>query len=106
MLEFQIVEKVVWSKEQKMKRVAPALQLLFQFRAKWNPDIFLENHRTPFHLICISAGDHHDLLDLLIQSSERTLIDIKDDYECTALIHAGRNTNIKCMRKLIPTVLM
>ena len=100
-LGFQIVERKIWSREQKIERTTPALQLLLQFGAKWNPDFFWKNHRPPYHLICISAGDHHELLDLLIQLSERTLIDIKDDYECTALMHAGRNTNIKCMRKLI-----
>ena len=97
MIGLQIVQK----KEQEMGRVAPALQLLLQFGAKWNPDSLLEHQRTPFHLICLSAGDHHDLLDLLIQSSERTLLHVKDYYQCTALVYAVPNANINCLRTLI-----
>ena len=97
MLGLQIVQR----KEQEMGRVAPALQLLWQFGAKWNSDSLLEHRMTPYHFICLSAGDHHDLLGLLIQSSGRTLLHVKDDYENTALMYAVENANIKCLRTLI-----
>ena len=100
MLVLQIVQR----KEQEMRRVAPALQLLLQSGAKWNPDSLLEHQMTPFHLICLSAGDHHDLLDLLIQSSEQTLLHklhVKDDCKYTALMYAVKNANINCLRSLI-----
>ena len=93
--------QIVQRKEQEMERVAPALQLLCQFGAKWNPDTLLEHQMTPYHLICLSTGDHHELLDLLIQSSERTLLHSKDDDECTALLYAVKNANINCVRILI-----
>ena len=97
MVGLQIVQK----KEQEMECVAPALQLLWQSGAKWNPDSLLEHQMTPFHLICLSTGDHHDLLDLLIQSSERTLLHVKDHYDYTALMYAVKNANINCLRILI-----
>ena len=69
--------QIVQRKEQEMERVTPALQLLCQFGAKWNPYTLLEHQMTPYHLICLSTGDHHELLDLLMQSSERTLLHSK-----------------------------
>ena len=97
MLGLQIVQK----KEQTMVHVAPALQLLWQSGAKWNPDSLLEHRMTPYHFICQSTGDHHDLLDLLIQSSGRRLLHAKDDYDYTALMYAVNNANINCLRILI-----
>ena len=97
MLGLQIVQR----KEQEMGCVAPALQLLWQFGAKWNSDFLLEHQMTPYHLICLSTGDHHGLLDLLIQSSEQTLVHIKDAYGFTALMYAVKNANINCLRILI-----
>ena len=93
--------QIVQRKEQKLGRVAPTLLILLQSGAKWNPDSLLEHRMTPYHLICQSAGDHHELLDLLIQSSERTLLLSKDDYAYTALMHAVENANINCLRNLI-----
>ena len=93
--------QIVQRKEQAMGRVAPALKLLFQFGAKWNVDSLLEHQMTPYHLICQSAGDHCKLLDLLIQSSERTLLHVTDYYDYTALMYAVANANINCLRFLI-----
>ena len=97
MLGLQIVQR----KKQKMGHIAPALQLLWHTGAKWNPDSLLEHQMTPYHLMCQSAGDHHGLLDLLMQSSEQTLVHAKDDYENTALMYAVENANINCLRTLI-----
>ena len=84
-----------------MVHLAPVLQLLFQFDAKWNPDSLLEHHMTPYHLICLSAGDHHDLFEFLIQSSQRILVHAEDYYEDTALMYVVENANINCLRILI-----
>ena len=97
MLGLQIVQM----KEQQMRRIAPVLQLLWQFGAKWNPDSLLEHQMTPYHLICLSTGDHHELIAFLIQSSERTLLHVMDDYGFTALMYAVKNANINCLRSLI-----
>ena len=101
MLGLQIVQR----KEQEMGRIAPALRLLWQSGAKWNQDSLLERQMTvimtPYHLICRSAGDHYKLLDLLIQSSERTLLHATDYYDYTALMYAVKNANINCLRFLI-----
>ena len=97
MLGLQIVQR----KEQEMGRIAPALRLLWQSGAKWNQDSLLGRQMTPYHLICRSAGDHYKLLDLLIQSSERTLLHAVDYYDYTALMYAVENANINCLRFLI-----
>ena len=96
MLGLQIVQK----EEQRMVHVAPALQLLLQSGAKWNPDSLLEHQMTPYQLICLSTGDHHDLLDLLIQSSERTLVHAEDYYEYIALMYAVENATHQLSEKL------
>ena len=93
--------QIVQREEQEMGFVTPALQLLCQFGAKWNSDSLLKYQMTPYHLICLSAGDNHELLDLFIQSSEQTLLHAKDSYEYTALEYAVINANINCLRTLI-----
>ena len=97
MLGLQIVQR----KEQELGRVSPVLQLLWESGAKWYPDSLLEDQMTPYHLICQSAGDHCELLDLLIESFERSLLHVKDSNGCTALMYAVENANINCLKSLI-----
>ena len=93
----QIVRKL----QRELSQAAPTLQLLLKFGAKWTNDALLENGRTPYHLICQSYGDHHELLDLMLLSSGQALIDTEDQSNCTALIYAIRNANINCVRSLL-----
>ena len=81
--------------------VAPALTLLLQSGAKWNNDVLLDEQKTPLHIICESPGDHHELLELMIKSSQRTIINTRDINGCTALLCAIENANIDCMKCLI-----
>ena len=95
---FQIVQR----KDREMHQVAPTLQLLLQHGAQWKDGALLEHEMTPCHLICQSTGDHHELLDWTLKSSDRTLINTKDkSHSYTALLYAVRNANINCVRTLI-----
>ena len=94
----QLVER--WQRDL-MSQVAPTLQLLLQFGAQWKVDTLLDHKRTPYHLICRSSGDHHELLDLMLLSSGRELIDTEDSQGFTALLYAVENKNINCVRSLI-----
>ena len=93
--------RVVQRKERELSHVAPALTVLLQSDAKWNPDVLLDDQKTPLHIICESPGDHHQLLDLMINLSQRTIIDTQDMYACTALLYAVRNDNVNCVKCLI-----
>ena len=93
--------QVVQRKEKELSHVAPALTLLLQSGAKWNIDALLDRQMTPYHIICKSPGDHHELLDLMIKSSQRTIIDTQDNSRSTALLYAVHNTNINCLKCLI-----
>ena len=93
--------RIVHRKEREFSHVAPALTLLLQSGAKWNIDILLDNQKTPYHIICESPGDHHQLLDLMIQCSQRTIIDAQDWTGRTALMQAVQNANINCLKCLI-----
>ena len=93
--------QIVQRKDREMHQVAPTLQLLLQHGAKWKDGALLEDQMTPYHLICQSTGDYHELLDWLLKSSDQTLINTKDGYGSTALCHAVRNANINCVRTLI-----
>ena len=93
----QLVER----RDQELSQVAPTLQLLLQFGAQWKVDTFLDHRTTPYHLICKSSGDHHELLDLMFISSGRELIDTEDSSGFTALLYAVKNANINCVRSLI-----
>ena len=92
--------KLVMSKKWTMSDVAPTLKMLLQYGAKWNRDD-LPGMTTPFHVICQSPCDHHDILDLMIKEIGPTLLNASDNVERTALMCAVHNANIKCVKTLI-----
>ena len=93
--------KIVQKQERELSQVAPTLQLLLKHGAKWMNDALLENGMTPYHLICKTNGDHHELLDLLLVASKQGLIDKEDHSDCTALVYAIWEANINCVRSLL-----
>ena len=94
--------RIVQRRKRELSHMAPALTILLQYGAKWNSDALLDDQKTPYHIICESTGDHHELLDLMmIKSSQQTIIDTQDIYERTALLYAVSYANIKCLKCLI-----
>ena len=93
----QFVER----RDRELSQVAPTLQLLLQFGAQWQVDTLLDHKTTPYHLICKSSGDLHELLDSMFISSGGKLIDAEDSQGFTALLYAVKNANINCVRSLI-----
>ena len=93
--------RIVRQNQRKLSHVAQTLTMLLQSGANWNSDTLLDNQKTPCHIICESEGDHHELLDLMIKSSQKGIINTLDIYKHTALMHAVRNTNINCIKILI-----
>ena len=93
--------QIVQQKERELSHVAPALTLVLQSGAKWNSDFLFEEQKTPYHIICESPGDHHELLDLMIKSSQQIIIDTQDSSRCTAVVYAVQNANINCLKCLI-----
>ena len=93
--------RIVQRMEKKLSHVAPALIILLQAGAKWNGNTLLDKQKTPYHIICESEGDYHELLDLMMKSSQGVASDAHDISMHTALMHAVRNTNINCIKKLI-----
>ena len=92
---------IVQEKERELSQLAPALTVLLQSGAKWNNDTLLDEQKTPYHIICDSPGDHHELLDLMIKSSQRTIIDRQDIYDRTASLYAVRHANLNCLKCLV-----
>ena len=82
-VRFLIVQK----QERELSQVAPTLLLLLEFGAQWINNALLENEKTPYHLICQSSGDHHELLDLMLLSYGRALLDTEDCSNRTALVY-------------------
>ena len=97
LLGLQIVER----KEKVLSDMAPVITILLQSGAKWNSDVLLDNQRTPYHIICRSRGDHHKLLDLMIKSLQRTMINAGDSKGRTALLYAVCHVNINCLKCLL-----
>ena len=93
--------QIVQRKVSELCHVARALTTLLQFGAKWNSDSLLDEQKTPYHIICESPGDHHELLDMMIKSSQRRMIDEEDIRMSTALVYAVRNVNLNCLKCLI-----
>ena len=93
--------RIVQLDERELSHVAPALTILLQSGAKWNRNALLDKQKTPLHIICESSGDHHELLELVIKSSQRTIIDARDIHKFTAVYYAVKNANINCIKCLI-----
>ena len=93
--------RIVQRDEKELSHVAPALTILLQYGAKWNSDVLLDDHKTPYHIICESIGDYHELLDMMIKTSDQTIIDTIDNTGSTAIWHAVKNANINCLKCLI-----
>ena len=93
--------RIMPRKRKRLPETAQTLKLLLQSGAKWNNDVLLADQMTPLHVICESPGDHHELLDLMIKSSQRAIIDLRDVYKRTALTYAVVHANIKCLKSLI-----
>ena len=93
--------RLVQWEEKELSHVALALTLLLHAGAKWNSDALLSEQKTPLHIICESPGDHHELLNLIIKSSQRTIINTRDNDGHTALLYAVKNANINCLKCLI-----
>ena len=93
--------QIVQQNERELSEMAEKLTILLQFGAKWNNYVLLGTQKTPYHTICKSPGDHHQLLRLMIKSSKQTIINRRDGKRRTALIYAVLNANINCLRCLI-----
>ena len=94
---FQVIQR----EDRQMHQVTPTLQLLLQHGAQWKDGALLEQQMTPYHLICQSTGDQHELLDCMLKSSDRTQINTTDSHGSTSLFYAVRHANINCVRTLI-----
>ena len=92
---------VVQQKNSKLSHMEQSLTILLQSGAKWNSDALLDEQKTPYHIICQATGDLHELLDLMIKSSQQTIIDARDYRGHTALMYAVDNLNINCIQCLI-----
>ena len=93
--------QIVQRRVRELSQVAQALTILLQSGAKWNSDVLLDSQMTPCHIICESPGDHHELLDLMIKSSQGAIIDKQDVRGCSAVMYAVRFDNIKCSHCLL-----
>ena len=98
-LEFGL--RIVQRRERKLSQVSRILTMLLQSGAKWNNYALLDQQKTPYHIICDSEGDHHELLDLMIKSLHGVRIDTQDSYKHTALMNAVRSKNVNCVKILI-----
>ena len=93
--------QVVQQKKRELSHVGQALTILLQAGSKWVCDDLLDEQKTPYHIICESPGDHHQLLDLMINLSQQTIIDQQDSHRHTAMMYAVKNSNINCLKSLI-----
>ena len=93
---------LVIHKTRTVSEVAPTIILLLQNGVKWGRIVRpLSTKRTPYHIICGSTGEHHELLELIIKDLKRSLLNAKDNKKRTALMYAVQNANVKCVESLI-----
>ena len=85
-----------------MSDAGPTLTMLLKYGAIWYGDELVSvGTTTPYHVICLLPGDHHELLDLMIKEIGRVLVDAEDDSDNTALMYAVQSANINCVKTLI-----
>ena len=97
----QCIELVI-NRKWTMSDVAPKMKMLLHDCTELAHDhLIMPDKLTPYHLISRSPGDLQPLLELTIKELGRSLLNAKDDNECTALMYAVRNANIKCVKCLI-----
>ena len=95
----ELIIRLVRNQSMTVSDLAPTLIVLLQNGAAWN--IPPTPVSTPYHVVCGGTGDHQELLKLMINKLGRKLINAKDEEDCTALICAVKNANIKCAETLI-----
>ena len=85
-----------------MSDVAPTLMVLLKNGARWGLKAkLMPTKRTPYHVICDSTGDHHELLEWMITELGSKFVNSKDYQGSTALKFAVKNANINCVKCLI-----
>ena len=65
----------------------------------WRSCVF--DTTTPYHVLCLAPGDHHELLDLMIREIGRVLVDAADACDNTALMYAVLRSNANCVITLL-----
>ena len=89
--------KLVTKKKQTISDITPTLKILLKYGAKKN----FYDHTTPYHIICLDAGDNDEILDFAIKELGKSLINAKDSINRTALLCAVLTANIECVERLI-----
>ena len=86
---------------QHISHVVAALQLLLQFGTQWDGSTLFDMQRTPYQIICQCPSDPYELLDKMIKSSGKQLMNQYDYFGCTAVMYAVHNKNFECLSCLI-----
>ena len=89
---------LVTRKDRTILEITPTLMILLRYSAK--TQLFYSSW-TPYHVICLAAGDQHELLELLMEEFEAWAINATNSKCLTPLICAVKMTNLKCVKKLI-----
>ena len=93
--------KLVTNKDRTISEITPTLRILLQYGVKRSLSQQFYSNWTPYHVICVASGDHHELLGLVNEELGASLINAKNCYCITPLIYAVKKANLKCVRKLI-----
>ena len=83
--------KLVTKKRQTISDITPTLKILLKYGAKKN----FYDHTTPYHIICLDAGDNDEILDFANKELGKSLINAKDSINRTALLCAVLTANIE-----------
>ena len=78
-----------------------AVEVLVEFGAKWDGCTLFLMDKTPYHIIAQCPGDHHGVLNLMINFFGNKSLDAKDSFGCTAVMYAVHTRHFECLRCLI-----
>ena len=106
------------NRENHTQHIAQSLELFLELGATWHPNPSFENWMKPYlnvvtpahmlryrkmsyHMISKLPGDHHELLDLMIEPVGQALLQRRGSRFNKAIVNAVRFKNIGCVRTLL-----
>ena len=89
--------QLVTNEKRATSDIAPTLIILLKYGAKRN----FFYHLTPYHIICLQAGDNDEILKVALNELGPSLVNAINSDQQTALMFAVQNANIKCLEILI-----
>ena len=95
--------ELIKGSDRTLSDITPTLRILLKYGVKrtltWKT--FPSCNLEPYHVFCAAVGDHHELLELMIEELGASKINAVNKQGTAPLMCAVQNENLKCVETLI-----